>query len=65
MPYEPSDNDYMDEFDTVKIEQMEVEFKICPHCAGEGLRNNGIYTFTCPVCHGTGEVPKGERKCTE
>lgn len=59
--YAPPDNDSdIDNFDPAKIEQMEVEFMTCPHCGGEGLRNNGIYTFTCPVCHGTGDVPKKE-----
>ena len=59
--YAPPDNDSdIDNFDPAKIEQMDVEFMTCPHCAGEGLRNNGIYTFTCPVCHGTGDVPKKE-----
>ena len=57
--YEPIDNDSdIDDFDVAKIEQTQVEFKTCPHCAGEGMRNNGIYTFNCPVCHGTGEVIK-------
>lgn len=45
-------------FDPAKIEQMQVEFKTCPHCGGAGYRNNSIYSFTCPVCHGTGDVEK-------
>jgi len=61
--YERIDNDEDAlEFDVSKIEQMQVEFKICTHCGGSGFRNNGIYTFTCPVCHGAGEVEKEVRK---
>jgi len=57
----PIDDDALD-FDPAKIEQMKVELETCTHCGGEGTKCNGLYTFTCPVCHGTGEVPKGERK---
>lgn len=49
-------NDSDIDFDPAKIELLYVEFKPCPHCGGEGYRNNGICSFTCPVCHGTGEV---------
>jgi hypothetical protein len=51
----PIDDDALD-FDPAKIEQMEVEFDICPHCGGEGIRNNGLYAFNCPVCFGTGAI---------
>ena len=49
-------------FDVAKIEQMEVEFETCPHCKGEGIKDNGIIRFTCPVCHGTGEVEKARNE---
>lgn len=51
------------DFDPAKIEQMEVEFDICPHCGGEGIRNNGLYTFNCPVCFGTGAVEVKKEEC--
>jgi DnaJ-class molecular chaperone len=41
--------------------------KTCPGCGGIGVQHNtktGL-TETCPVCHGSGEVPAGfgkERK---
>lgn len=57
--YEPNDNEFNDEFDVAKIEQMKVEFKTCYHCGASGTRNNGIYTFNCSKCNGCGEIPKG------
>lgn len=59
MPYTPLDNDNdIDNFDTAKIEQMEVEFETCPHCKGIGSIQNGIIYCWCPICAGTGEVEK-------
>lgn len=45
-----------DDFNPEEIEQMEPEFKECPHCGGAGNVNNGIIRWTCPKCHGTGEI---------
>ena len=59
-------NDSDIDFDPAKIEQMQVEFKPCPHCGGAGYakakelvdpRCFGFVTrIICPVCFGTGEV---------
>ena len=46
-----------DDFNPSEIEQMDVEFKECPHCKGEGEVDNGIIKFTCPVCEGCEVVP--------
>jgi len=51
-----------DDFNPSEIEQMEVEFKECPHCKGEGRVGNGIIKFTCPVCGGCEVVPIKEGK---
>lgn len=61
--YEPLDNDEdCIEFDVAKIEQMEVEFKICPICDGSGIVFNGIIYWRCFRCDGTGEVEKEANK---
>lgn len=62
MSYEPISNDDALDFDPAKIEQMEVEFDICPHCNGEGMVFNGICCYNCPKCFGTGEAEKEARK---
>ena len=49
-----------DDFNPSEIEQMEVEFKECPHGKGEGRVGNGIIKFTCPVCGGCEAVPVKE-----
>ncbi len=51
-----------DDFNPSEIEQMEPEFKECPHCKGEGEVDNGIIKFTCPVCGGCEVVPIKEGK---
>jgi len=45
-----------DDFNIEEIEQMEPEFKECPHCGGAGHVDNGVIFWHCPLCHGTGEV---------
>ena len=50
------------DFNPEEIEQMEVEFKECPRCKGEGAVSNGIISFHCPVCHGCGMVPVKEEE---
>jgi len=49
-----------DDFNPSEIEQMEPEFKECPHCKGEGEVSNGIIKFTCSVCGGCEVVPVKE-----
>ena len=46
----------IDDFNPEEIEQMEVEFEECSICQGCGYMWNGIITYRCTVCHGTGEV---------
>ena len=49
-----------DDFNPSEIEQMDVEFKVCPHCKGSGYVTNGIIDYRCPVCLGTEVVPAKE-----
>lgn len=44
-----------DDFDIAEIEQMEVEFKPCTNCK-DGSVTNGLWFYTCPLCHGTMEI---------
>ena len=45
-----------DDFDPSEIEQMEVEFKPCTNCE-DGQVSNGLWSYTCPICHRTMEIP--------
>lgn len=46
-----------DDFNPEDIEQMEVvEFKPCTNCK-DGSVTNGLWFYTCPLCHGTMEIP--------
>ena len=45
-----------DDFNPSEIEQMEVEFKPCTNCE-DGQVSNGLWSYTCPICHGTMEIP--------
>ena len=49
-----------DDFNPSEIEQMQVEFKACPHCNGEACKDNGIFIIACPMCFGAGEIPVKE-----
>ena len=51
-----------DDFNPSEIEQMQVEFKECPHCKGEGEVGNGIIKFACPRCGGCEVVPVKEEE---
>jgi len=46
------------DFDPAAIEQMEVDFEDCT--CEDGTVSNGIFRYTCPRCHGTGEIPVKE-----
>lgn len=48
----------MTDFDSAKIEQMEVEFVECPNCKGVGQLEAGPFIFRCNRCFGTGCVEK-------